>query len=234
MAVAWPENVLPSKVMFHPDIPSASGGPSFGGQEQVVFSSAGRWKASLTMSLWRTVSGLVPATRILAARAMVAYLKGRSNTVYMGVFDETYSPSALAGDGYGLITGIMHSDGTLFSDGSGYAQYATPALLAANASQGDMAAVITLLKSDQQVQAGQYFGFGASELYLINSCVADAVSGNWDVQFWPPLRSAHSAGETVNFDTPTCEMRLANDDSGQLSFGPNMSADQSLDLVEAL
>jgi hypothetical protein len=231
VGLPWPDNVLPSQAMFHPDIPSTSGGPSFGGQEQVVFSSAGRWKASLTMSVKRSF-GVNPRARILAARAMVAYLKGRSNTVYIRLYDEANSPASLAGDGQGLITGILHSDGSAFSDGSSYAQFRTPAVLAAAAAEGDLAATITLLKGNQTIQAGQYFGFGPGEGYLINSAIADGP--NFDVKFWPPLRSAHAVTEDVNFDTPSVEMRQAKDDSGQLSFTAGFSADQSLDLIEAL
>lgn len=236
MGKAWPSPILlPTQVTFHPDIPSASGGPAFGGREQVVFSSAGRWSAQLTMRVSRRVAGAAGGARdrILAARAMVAYLKGRSNTVYMPVYDEADAPSALAGGPMGEIGGIAHSDGTLFDDSTAYNQLVTPAQLASPAAAGALCAVITLFNSSHMVGAGQYFGLGQSELYLIDSVVDDG-NGSFNVTFWPPLRSAHNANEDVNFDRPTCEMRLAADNSGALAFPLGMSTDMQLQLVEAL
>lgn len=232
-AVKWPDTILPSKVMFHPDVPSASGGQSFSGAEQVVFSSAGRWRATLAMAIWRQSGSSDPANRILAARAMVAHFKGRTNTVYIGVYDEANAPSPLAGGGRGLVK-TTHSDGTSFSDGSSYTQFQTPALLADAASKGDMAATITMLGTNQSAQAGQYFGLGDCELYLIDSSTNEG-GGNFAVTFWPPLRSDHAANEVVNFDRMTCEMRLAADTSGQVQFtDSSYRADQELELVEAL
>jgi hypothetical protein len=230
----WPDTVKPASVLFYPELPSASGGPALGGSEQVVFSSAGRWHAKLTMSVRLKREPVVNSReRVLSARAIVAYLKGRSNIVYMPVFDSYSAPSPAAGGTQGLVKGIPHSDGTLFSDGTGYAQFSSPATLAATAAKGSLAATVDLLASTQTVYAGQYFGLGDCELYLIDS-VVDNGAGNFSLTFWPPLRSTHVVGATVNFDTPTCAMRLAADDSALLNFTPAFVADQEIELVEAL
>src|SRR5579884_2512667 len=230
MARYWPSVVSPAKVSFFPELVSASGGPAFGGSEQVVFSSAGRWRAQLQMSVRLRHAGGALRERVLAARATVAYLKGRSNTIYIGPYDSFNAPGAIVGISQSAFN-ILHSDGSPFSDGFGYTQIATYATLAAALAQGAMAATIAL-SSTGEIVAGQYFGLGSSELYLIDSASFDGV--NYDVTFWPPARTAHLAGEQVNFDTPTCEMRLAADSSGQLAFAPGFVADQELDLVEAL
>jgi hypothetical protein len=229
----WPGNVLPSLVMFQPDIPSTSGGPSYGGQEQVVFSSAGRWKAQLKMSVRRTIAPTVTAhNRILAARAMVAYMKGRANTIYIGPYDFPNSPAFLAGLSAGPVL-TTFSDSTTFSDGTKFAQPVTPAVLTAPAPVGSLSATVTMLDTRQTAQAGQYFGFGTSELYLIDTSTALG-SGEFALTFWPILRNPYPAGQPVNFDMPTCEMRLATDSSGALNFPLGFGTDMALDLVEAI
>lgn len=230
----WPGDVLkPAAVLFYPDAPSASAGPSFSGAEQVVFSSSGRWHAKMTMLVrLARVPVVMSRERVLSARAIVAYLKGRSNTIYIGPFDGYNAPSPVAGGVKGFVK-TKHSDGTGFSDGSSYRQYASPAVLTGTVAAGVLACSISLLNSAQSVNAGQYFGLGDSELYLIDS-VVNAGGGVFNVTFWPTLRSNHAASEVVNFDDPTCEMRLAADASAQLNFAPGFVADQEIEMVEAL
>lgn len=201
--MAWPSSLLPARVMFHPEIPSASGGPSFTGFEQPVISSAGRWKARLTFPI-KVAVGASPRRRILAARQMVAFMKGRANAIQIGPFDENTPP---------FITGTGGS---------------TTATLAASVAVDALTANVT---SNKTISAGMYFGIGTDELYLIDSVIGSAP---FILTFWPPMRAAHSSGVSVNFDTPTCLMRNATDDSGMLEFTRGSRAEQTLDLVEAL
>lgn len=228
--VVFPPNLTPKSVMFHTDIPSSSGGPTYTGAEQVVFSSAGRWRASVAFEPIRMHGN---PNEILAARAIVAHLKGRSNTIYIGPYDCGYVPSALAGGASGMIGGIPHSDGSFFSDGSGYSQPSSPAVVAVSASEGDVAMSVTMIDATQSAQAGQYFGFGDNELYLIETSV-DNGGGNFALTFWPPLRSDHGASDEVNFSAPKCEMRLSQDNSAELTLRSFRYGSQQYDLVEAL
>ncbi len=230
-ATVWPLTLLPSRVMFHPDIPSQSGGPALTGIEQPVLSSAGRWRARLSFAVRRQISAR-PRDRILAARAMLAHLKGRSNTIYMGPYDNGNGPAGLAGGQDGMLV-TPHSDDALFSDGAGYATRSAPAHLFAAAAEGDLALTVVMEGSGQAAEAGQYFGFGLNELYLIETAI-DNGGGNFSLTFWPPLRAAHAEGDDVNFSAPTCEMRLASDQTGELDFSQGFAAEQTLEFVEAL
>lgn len=227
----WPATLLPARIMFHPDLPSGSGGVSGIGAEQVVQSSAGRWRAEASFKIGLSLIGARSRDRILAARAMTAWMKGKSNVIFFGPYDDSNAPSALAGSGNGVITGIPHSDTTLFSDGTGYSQLRTSAHPYSAAAKGASTMEITTVTAGHRVDAGQYFGFNDDELYLIDSVVQ---SNGWVCTFWPPLRKAHLTTDCVNFDNPTCAMRAAADDTGQIAFERMFRGEKSLSLVEAL
>lgn len=230
LAKVWPATLLPVQVMFHPDIPSQSGGPTTLTNEQVVLSSPGRWKAEMSVPVRTSVVTPRPRDRLLAQRAMTAWFKGRSNGVYIGPFDAANAPSGIAGAGVGPITGITHSDGSLFSDGSGYSQPRNIGYPAVEVLTGALTIVVTM-QTPYGLEAGQYFGFGVSELYLIDSSTTDD-DGNLVLTFWPPMRSDHDTDEALKIDDPTCLMRLASDDSGQLAIERMFKGDVSLSLVE--
>jgi hypothetical protein len=166
---------------------------------------------------------------------MLAFMKGRANSIYIGPYDEGMSPGALAGGfATNTIGGIPHGDGSFFSDGSGYSQGRTTAVFAANAAMGDLSAQVALTPGTTP-QPGHYFGIENNQLYLIDG--AEYVPGGtnvWRVTFWPSLRADyHAFGIELNFDTPTCEMRMANDASGELDFSRGRRAEMTIELVEA-
>lgn len=230
-ARVWPSTLLPARVMFHPDIPSASGGPTPLGSEQVVFSSAGRWMAELTMNVRPSITTPRPRDRILAARSMIAWMQGRTRGIFIGPFDMANSPAAIAGD-TGPIEAIPFDDDTLFDDDTGFDQPRTSAYPAAAVVAEAMSMGIVIQNAGYVIEAGQYFGFGDNELYLVNSSVFDADTSIYTVDFWPPMRSDHATDEPVNLDNPTCLMRNSADNSGSISFEAFFSGQQTLTLVE--
>lgn len=228
----WPATLYPLSVMFDPDVPSSSGGQSMSGIEQVVASSAGRWRARFMFPVRPRFRQVRKKDQILAARAMRAFLKGRTNTVYIGPYDCANTPSSLVGGAPRRYL-TTHSDGSHFSDGSSYSTRSSPAVLTINADAGDLSMTVTMQGNSQAAEAGQYFGFGKNELYLIDTSI-DEGGGIFLLTFWPPLRSDRLAGDDVNFSDPTCEMRLASDQSGELDFPHLFDTSQTLEFVEAL
>lgn len=227
-AVYWPGTLVPSSVLFHPNIPSASGGPSITGSEQIVFSSAGRWRAKINLKVVSSQS----RKKLLSARALLAHLKGRSNTVFVPVYDDSNAPSPLAGGQSGYLI-EPHDDGSFFNDGAGYSLPTSRASLISGVSAGSMSIAVGMLDSSQEPQAGQYFGFGNSELYLIDTSIQNS-DGTWTLTFWPTLRNDHATTEEPNFTHPTCEMRLLSDDSGELSLEAMYVGEQTLEFIEAV
>lgn len=173
---------------------------------------------------------------MLAARAMIAFLKGKTNHVYIGPYDHGNSPGALLG-GYSTNTEdeIPHSDNSLFSDGTGYSEGVTFATFyTASPSMGDLSAFVNLA-TGQEPQPGQYFGIGDDELYLIDGATFVGSPNVWEITFWPSLRADHDAyTEELNFDYPTCEMRLASDDGYTLDMDRLNASASQIELVEAL
>jgi hypothetical protein len=226
----WPANLRPQSILFEQDIPSSSGGVSQSGEEDIVVSSSGRWRARATFKLVHDAGG----KRVLSARAIKAYMKGRSNPVLLGPYDDCLSPGALDG-GYanGTVGGISHGDGTSFGDGTRYVQGRTFAALTLAASLYASSIEITMT-AGLQPQPGQYFGIGEQELYWIASAAFAGDPNRWTLGIWPTLRNDHALGVEANFDNPTCRMRLASDNSGELEFRRLHRAMATFDFVEAL
>lgn len=115
---------------------------------------------------------------------------------------------------------VPHSDQTPFSDTSLYSS-------AVIISTVEVAAVVraTTLRvtfvGDSVPQGGEFFslayGDGMNELHVTTG--ATLVSGNtYDLTVLPPLRAAHSAGDTVNWDHPTGTFVLAQADSMSMAL----------------
>jgi hypothetical protein len=200
--------------MFQPDVPSSSGGVSLGGFEQVVFASAGRWKARMQFNVRVQAAASVPLAhkRILDARQVVAFARGKSNGFLIGPYDTPHTPQGLNPAG------------------------GTPTVtLSAAASAGALSVNLTSANAafmSAGPTPGQYFGLNSgAELYLIDSATLNGF-GTWTTTFWPVLRSAYSIGAVANFTNPTCLMRFASDDTGALDFDNMFRADWQIDFVE--
>ena len=164
----WPPTLPEQQIMFHPMVPSRSGGMSVSGVEQVIASSAGFWRADIVFHVKR--SGQTrPGNQHLAWRAMLANLEGRTNPFFIGPCDHANAPAAIAGEDDLGPYHITHSDDAPFSDGTYYAQYATSAHVVANAAAG-VNAITIWVEAGHIPEAGQYFGIG-QRLYLIKSAV---------------------------------------------------------------
>lgn len=120
-------------------------------------------------------------------------------------------------------TGVPHSDGSPFSDSSLYASDSIIGNLVADAAL--RATTIRVeFDGDSVPLGGEFFslayGENRNEIHAVLS--ATLVSGStYDLTFVPPLRAAHSAGETINWDHPTGTFVLATPDamSAALDYG---------------
>lgn len=86
MALTWPASLVPRAAMFRIDARSQTGGPTITGDEQIVQSAAGIWRARLSAI---TVNN---RERILAYRALLAGLDGRFGTVLVPLCDKSRAP----------------------------------------------------------------------------------------------------------------------------------------------
>jgi hypothetical protein len=90
-ALQWDASLVPTKVRFHLQNTSRSGGPSLTGHEQIVASVSARWTAQLTVPL--------RGPGVLAWRALTAGLRGRAGAVLVPACEGSRAPWPV--DAYG-------------------------------------------------------------------------------------------------------------------------------------
>jgi hypothetical protein len=134
--------------------------------------------------------------------------------------------------------GIPHSDGTLHSDGTGYAQSAIDAVtdpdtaypLRATTMRIEMRVGATLVGGESFSILHPGMGWRLYEIGTVDY-LDDGVTA--DITFMPPLREAIPASTQLEFDRPRCLMRLGGPNSMDLSVAPWTFNVASVDFVEA-
>lgn len=133
---------------------------------------------------WMATYTLVPKKRadIAAIQAFLAKLRGASNTFY-GYDPYGLTPRGTAG-GTPLVNGADQVGGTLITDG--------------------WSAGATLL-------TGDYFTVNSELKMVTDDATADG-SGNMTINFEPVLRNSPADNAPLTTTSPTCIMRLLDDD----------------------
>lgn len=225
MATAFPAGLIPTSVLFDIENASRSGGVSTNGQEQIVGSGAGRWRASLGGIYVRTNA------QVLAWRAFKLSLRGRTGTVLVSPFDgkRVNWPK----DAYGRVlhprfTRRRRLDGTAFADPEIPAESEVIATFAAAAARRATTVQITVSQGEP-IKVGQYFSPSAGRLHVVTAAIN---ATTFSIE--PPLRDAVTLGQSVNFTRPTCEMRLVEDASGALDIQLARTGMVSMDFTEVV
>lgn len=227
----WPPALRFSEVMLELRNQTRSGGQSFSGIEPIVVSPTGRWIGAMTVPIADRRHGRPEhQDAVLAWRWMKS--GGRAATILVP-----------AGDGRGpahrlkLVPcrsrGVPHSDGSYFSDGSGYGQSYTGATLAEPAAMNATQIRINL-PAGLEFLPGMRFSMLGGRLHEISDIVAWDGGTLWTVRIGPWTTAAWPAGTDLEFDRPVCRMRLASDDTGALSLSLNRFATPTIEFVEAL
>lgn len=202
-----------------------TGGTTLGGASQVGFASGGPF--------WRLkLDGLVIADRtaLLAARAIQAAMDGGATPIVVGPCDCWFAPFSVGASG----SSVPHSDEMPFSDGGLYYSSSISATVGAAASL--RAASLTLaITGGSAVGGGEHFSIdhptAGRRMYRII-----AVTGGTDeapiVSIRPLLREAVAASEVVDFDKPSCLMRLSDPEGFPLPIQHGIFAETSASFVE--
>lgn len=230
MTTYWSKALLPQSVMFRLKPMNTRGPTTFSGKTQVVGTDAGFWVAKLTNFVIRTPD------HIREWRAMIADLQGGLNDLVIGPFDCRQTPRYR---GLPPIIGdIPHSDGSLFTDQSGYSQSTIRVSLVKGAA---LRATQLTLSIDQagELKRGMYFTIWTivgeavlPRMYLITKppLISDDEAV---VTFLPPLRVAVKATDTVDFADPVTLMNLSDDDQGELNINLRRFSSPSIELQES-
>ena len=137
-------------------------------------------------------------------------------------------------------SGIPHSDGSFFSDGSGYSQTNIPATLAAAAAVNANPVTINI-QTGQLLYGGEWFSISHSDGYPRSYVVTDIVSQvvNSDgsttsvVAIRPPLRRATTINTPVKFDRPECTMKLKGGTYPTMDFSNYWWSTPEIDFIES-
>ncbi len=82
------------------------------------------------------------------------------------------------------------------------------------------------LTAGESIDKGEHFSHNGL-LYVITSLV----SGQFKI--WPPIRVQIGSNVLLQFDIPTCEMKFASDDTGEMMLDLLRMSDVTFDFVEA-
>lgn len=211
MTINWDYRLAPKAVAFNLRGQSISGPPSLSGRSQIWGYDEGFWEARLV-----GVNAAGPE-RVNAYRAMVAKCAGGSVAVRVPVFDLDQAPWPLPGGAAAnLIEDGEFDDGTLFDDGTGFFEYAIEVEMAAPAEAGASQIHVTVTTAGT-ISEGMFFSID-DRLHRIREKLSDT---SWLIV--PKLREDVAQGTLLNFDRPVCRMRLANENSADLTldFGRN-------------
>jgi hypothetical protein len=210
-----PELMREQSVMWRIGASTAIGGQSAVGAFQVIrLDGGGLWVAEL-----RNIS-IVTASHVRQFRAIAALAENGVMPLLVPRCERRTMP-AHTSDGtlikpYG---DIPHSDGALFSDGSGYYQ---PVVVASVYAGAALRATTMTIKLDVggPLLGGEIFAIEhrnqSWRMYEIKTAVA--AGPNTVITFRPPLREAVTAGDLVEFDIPRCVMRLSTPDAMTLEL----------------
>jgi len=208
--IYWPRDVLSPRQVTPELVPATiSGGRTITSVEKIIKVDAGYWQITLDQIPYASKE------HKRAWRAVAGILQGRFGTIAVPVYDTDGAPWPLDGNGNPITDypDEPHSDGTLFSDGTGYDQPVIVAEIYANAGLGAVYVTILFTFGDADgPQPGQFFSV-ANRLYRIIGVTASAASPTqvFTCKITPPLREPIFLGDTAEFDDPRCICCMATD-----------------------
>jgi len=221
--MAWPW-FFPKSAMFYPEGASRSAGQSLSGSEQVTAINP-RWRA-------RVAGPVVTETTVLAWRGFVGAMNGRAGTVLVPKWEQ-HGVRDANGRMLSDIDMASYDGDTLNFDLTGFGQSdLVHATLAANATLNGTRISVSVLDG-QGPQPGHYFGI-AERLHLVTHHWQESPDDPVQLQFTPWLRASALAGSRVILDRPVCEMRFAQDMTGELELDMGLWGNGALEFVEAI
>lgn len=191
---------------------TTDGGPSMSLQDtSAETSGGGLWQVTLT-----AIELISPALRNMWD-GFAALQDGGATPIVMPMFVGLRAPWPVV-DGRPVVSSAIypHSDGTYFSDGTGYAEDVIQSHLVG--ARPLRATSVTLhMDYGGEITMGMHFSIRHSKLgwrlyrvrRVIDAIVGDN-AGSYVLDIRPPLRQAITGDEDVVWDTPRCVMRMTD------------------------
>ncbi|MDX0275754.1 hypothetical protein GOC21_17690 [Sinorhizobium meliloti] len=219
----WPANLLPPKEIAANPVPfTRSGGRTINGLERAIRTDRGFWSVDLNGVLLHTKA------QRRTWNAIRTFLSGRSGLIVVPVWSWDTAP--FSSGNIEPSIGVPHSDQTPFSDGTLYSQGSIAVRCAATAEIGATSVSLKILSAEADL-SGVRFSYNHA---LYETGPAISVSGQtWTVPVFPAVRATIPAGADLEFNLPTCLVRLADDRGMDVSMNPSRISEHSVSFVEA-
>lgn len=228
----YPASLLPpGKLMWEISGMTIGSGQTASGVMPVArIDGGGIWKATFTDV------GVATADKRRAFRAMSAIADGGSQPFIMPCIETYDAPWPIVnGAPQRALPAVPHSDGTFFSDGTGYDSSMIEIAVTQPAPLRATALTVQVTAGDN-LHGGETFAIDHPNnrwrLYRIRTAVQN-LDGTWAITIRPPLREAIDAGTPLEFDHPKCVMRLLTPDAMDLTYEPFWFGTAAPALVEA-
>lgn len=196
----WPSILRPAQVAPNPSPFSRGGGTSLGGIERTTRTDRGWWEIA-----YKGISLTEVSQRRAWNRVRVA-LSGAAGSIAVPIWSYDSAPWMPGSINGKILT--PHSDGSSFSDGALYSQAGIAVEMAVEAEIGDTTISLRLIGGIEEL-AGVRFSYNHA-LYETGSVVS-VVDDVWTVTVFPAIRADIPADAELEFDLPTCLVRLASD-----------------------
>lgn len=228
----YPAALLPpGKMLWEPMGMTVGSGQTASGVMPVArIDGGGIWKATFT-----DVAAFT-ADKRRAFRAFSAIADGGSQPFIMPCIETYDAPwPIVGGQPQRSLPAVPHSDGSFFSDGTGYDSSMIAITSTVAAALRATALTVTVTAADS-LHGGETFAIqhlnNDWRLYRIRTAVQN-IDGTWAITIRPPLREAIIAGTPLEFDRPKCVMRLLSPDAMDLTYEPFWFGTASPALIEA-
>lgn len=199
--LVWPRAVLrPEECRANLVAFTRSGGMSVGGGKASVRTDLGFWSVELVN---------IPIAKTgqrKAWDAITQILGGSSGRMAIPVWGRDTAPYE-SGE-YEAPVISPHSDGSLFSDGSGYVTNAISAVTVGTTPIGATQITINVIKGGSDFTGVK---FSRNHALYQTGQVISVVGTVWTLRISPSIRETIPAGSALNFDQPTCLCRLVDD-----------------------
>lgn len=201
--LVWPHELLQPENTIADVVPfTRTGGRVIGGAKPAYRTDLGHWRIDLENVL---VSS--PEQR-RAWDAISTYLGGSSGRIAVPIWTLDSAPYANADCGWEEDILVPHSDGTPFSDGTGYMQ--SPISIISHGVTGIGATVMSMRIINGAADiAGTRFSHRHGA-YKVGQ-VLDITGDIWTVRVTPSIAALIPAGADLEFHRPTCVCNLEAD-----------------------
>jgi hypothetical protein len=187
---------------------------------------------------WRAEYGSInlrTADHVRAWRAVDVLCDSGASPIVVPMCDKRQMPAPIVNGkplySYGKIS---HSDGTLFSDGTGYYQPVVRAVAFNSAALRATTMQIQVLYGSP-LRGGEIFSINHPSqgwrCYQIGTVQTNDV-GVSTVTFRPPLRDVVASGAVIEFDRPRCTMMLADPNVLKLTMTMRRFANPDASFIE--